>query len=155
MLPTPFQNRSWRGSGVLLGATLETTSKTSFLTILAPFWDPLWDQFGVILGNIVYVFLRWLFDGLGLHLGSQNTSKMKPKRGSKPKHGNHRFCFYLLHLGHIQGCWKSSFFDVFLNSLVGWFLEPILAILAHIWDPFWKTCSSLFGYHFCIAFETP
>ena len=27
-------------------------SKTSFFTMLAPFWDPLWDQFGSILGII-------------------------------------------------------------------------------------------------------
>ena len=58
--------------------------KTSFLTMLAPFWDPLWDQFGVILGIIFFdVFLKWLFDGLSLHLGSQNTSKMRAKRVPK------------------------------------------------------------------------
>ena len=30
----------------------QDASKTSFLTILAPFWDPLWDQLGLILGII-------------------------------------------------------------------------------------------------------
>ena len=34
----------------------QDASKTSFLTILAPFWDPLWDQFGVILGIIFLMF---------------------------------------------------------------------------------------------------
>ena len=46
---------------------------------------PIWDQFGVILGIIfVDVFLDWLFDGLGLHLGSQNTSEMRYKRVPTP-----------------------------------------------------------------------
>ena len=34
----------------------QDASKTSFLTILAPFWDTLWDQFGVILGIIFLMF---------------------------------------------------------------------------------------------------
>ena len=34
----------------------QDASKTSFLTILAPFWDPLWDQFGLILGIIFWMF---------------------------------------------------------------------------------------------------
>ena len=34
----------------------QDASKTSFLTILAPFWDPLWDQFGLILGIIFLMF---------------------------------------------------------------------------------------------------
>merc|ERR1711907_777214 len=91
MVPKWSQNLSKIDPGGSLEATWEPplkqgASKTSFLTILAPFWDPLWDQFGVILGIIFLTFFsRWLFDGLGLHLGSQNTSKMKPKRKSKPK----------------------------------------------------------------------
>ena len=37
-------------------------SKTSFLTILAPFWDPLWDQFGVILSIMFFdVFVEVAF----------------------------------------------------------------------------------------------
>ena len=43
---------------------------------------PVWDHFGY---HFFDVFLAWFFDGLGLHLGSQNTSKMRPKRGSKTK----------------------------------------------------------------------
>ena len=31
-------------------------SKTSFLTILAPIWGPLWDQFGLILGIMFLMF---------------------------------------------------------------------------------------------------
>ena len=32
-------------------------SKTSCLTILAPFWDSLWDQFGLMLGIIFLMFV--------------------------------------------------------------------------------------------------
>ena len=45
---------------------------------------------GLHFGHHVFdVFLKRLFGGLGLHLGSQNTSKMRPKRGSTSKHENH------------------------------------------------------------------
>ena len=48
-----------------------------------PFGGP----FGSVLAHVGHhffdVFLKWLFDGLGLHLGSQNTSKMRPKRVPK------------------------------------------------------------------------
>ena len=64
-----------------------------FGTSLGSFWVSFFD-----------VFLKCLFQGFGLHFGSQNTSKMRPKRGSKSKHENHRFCHCLLHFGHIQGC---------------------------------------------------
>ena len=46
---------------------------------------PVWAHFGYYFFD---VFLKWLFDGLGLHLGSRNTSKMRPKRGPKPKAEN-------------------------------------------------------------------
>ena len=82
-----------------------------------PPFEPVWVHFG---HHFFDVFLKWLFDGLGLHLGSQNTSKMRSKRGSKPRPENHRFCNYLQHLSHIQGSWKSSFFDVFLEPCFGW-----------------------------------
>ena len=87
MVPKWSQNLSKIDPGGGLEATWEPplkqgASKTSFLMILASFWDPLWDQFGLILGIIFCVFLKWLFDGLGLHFDSQNTSKMRPKRGA-------------------------------------------------------------------------
>ena len=112
MVPKPPQNRSWRGSGGHLGATLETRCFQDLIfddfgSILGPPLGPVWGHFG---HHFFDVFLKWLFDGLGLHLGSQNTSKMRPKRGSKPKPENHWFFNYLLHFGYIQGCWKSSFF---------------------------------------------
>ena len=101
--PKPLQHRAWRGSGSHSGATLDTKC----------FQDVIFDDFGSILGpplgvvwghfrhHFLHVFLKWLFDGLGLHLGSQNTSKMRPKRGSKSKPENVRFCYYLQHFSHI------------------------------------------------------
>ena len=96
----------------------QDASKTSFLTILVPFWDALWDQFGVIFGITFFFkmfFLMWLFDGFGLHLGSQTTSKMRPKRGSKSRRENHQLCCYLKYMSRIRGCWKSCFVDVFFE----------------------------------------
>ena len=87
MVPKPLQNRSQRGSGGLLGATLETRCFQDvifddFGSILGPPLGPFWGHFG---HHFFDVSLGWLFDGFGLHLGSQNTSKMKPNRGSKSK----------------------------------------------------------------------
>ena len=101
MVPKPLQNRSLRGTGGHLGATLETRCFQDFIfddlgSILGPPLGPVWGHLG---HHFFDVFLRWLFDGLSLHLGSQNTSKMK--RGAIPKHEIHRFCLYLRHFGHI------------------------------------------------------
>ena len=91
MVPKPLQNRAWRGSGRHLGAILETRC----------FQDLIFDDFGSILGpplGLVWghfghhffdVFLKCLFEGFGLHVGSQNTSKMRPKRGQKQNIENH------------------------------------------------------------------
>ena len=106
MIPKPFQNRARKGSGRHLGAILETRCFQDFIfddfgSILGPPSGPVWGHFG---HHFLVFFLKWLFDGLGVHLTSQNTSKMSPKKGSESKHENHRFCCYLLHFGHIQGC---------------------------------------------------
>ena len=64
MVPKWSQNLSKIDPGGALEDSWEPplkqgASKTSFLTILTPFWDPLWDQFGFILGIIfVDVFLK-------------------------------------------------------------------------------------------------
>ena len=55
MFPKWFQNLSKIDPGGGLEATWEPplkqgAFKTSLFMILAPFWDPLWDQFGFILG---------------------------------------------------------------------------------------------------------
>ena len=97
MVPKPLQNRSWRGSGGHLGATLETRCFQDLIfydfgSILGPPLGQFWAHFG---HHVFDVFFKWLFDGLGLHLGSQNTSKMRPMRGSKPKAEFRRFCCYL------------------------------------------------------------
>ncbi len=57
MVPKWFQNLSKIDPGGGLEASWEPplkqgTSKTLFLMMLPPFWDPLWDQFGLILGII-------------------------------------------------------------------------------------------------------
>ena len=60
-------------------------SKTSILTVSAPFWDPLRDHVAVILGcHFFDVFLRWSFDGFCLHLGSQKTPKWYAAGGQNP-----------------------------------------------------------------------
>ena len=56
-VPKPLQNRSWRGLEASWEPSLKQgASKTSFLTILAPFWDPLWDHLWVILGIVFLMF---------------------------------------------------------------------------------------------------
>ena len=85
MVPKPLQNRSWRRSGGLLGATLETRCFQDLIfddfgSILGPPLGPVWAHFG---HHFFDVFLKCLFEVFGLHLGSQNTSKMIPKRVPK------------------------------------------------------------------------
>ena len=51
MVPKPLQNRSWRGSGGHLGATLETRCFQDFIfddfgSILGPPLGPVWGHFG-------------------------------------------------------------------------------------------------------------
>ena len=84
MVPKWFQNLSKIDPGGALEAAWEPPLKQdlifdNFGSILGPPLGPVWGHFG---HHVFYVFLKWLFDGLGLHLGSQNTSKMRPKRGS-------------------------------------------------------------------------
>jgi len=153
-VPKPLQNRSWRGSGSHLGATLETRCFQDFIfddfgSILGPPLGPVWGHCG---HNFFDSFLKWFFDSLGLHLGSQNTSKMRPQREPKPRPENHRICCYLLHFGNIQRCWNGHFSMHSWSPLLGWLLEPILMILAHSWGPFWRPFWLFFGYHFCVNF---
>ena len=63
MIPKWSQNLSKIDPGGGLEATWEPplkqgASKTSLLTILAPIWDPLWDQFGLMLGIISLMFFE-------------------------------------------------------------------------------------------------
>ena len=106
---------------------------------------PVWAHFG---NHFFDVFLMWLFDGLGLYLGSQKTSKMRPKRGSTPKAENHRFCPIYITLAKFRGAENQSFFNVLLephfgmpsgadvgdfDSLLGSLLETMLVTF---WVPF-------------------
>ena len=66
MVPKWSQNLSKIDLGGALEVTWEPSlkqgaSKTSFLMILAPFWDPLWDQFGLILGIIFFCLFEVAF----------------------------------------------------------------------------------------------
>ena len=157
MFPKPLQNRSWSGSGGHLGAIFETRCfQDLFLMILTPCWDPLWDQLGLIWGTMFLIFFKWLFDGLGLHLGSQNTSKIRPKRESKPKAEIHWFCFYLLHFGHIQGCWKRYFFDVCLEPCFDRALGAHFDDLVSFWGvPFGDHVHHFLGTIFASIFRPP
>ena len=144
MVPKPLQNRSWRGSGGHLGATLEARcfqdlTFDDFGSILGPPLGPVWAHFG---HHFFDVFLKCLFEGFGLHLGSQNTSKMRPKRVPRPEHKNHRFWWHLHTLATFRGPENDNFSMFFWNPVLGWFLEPILMILA---------CAH-FGHHFFDAF---
>ena len=63
MVPKWTRNTSKIDPGGALEASWEPplkqgASKTSFLTILAPFWDPLWDQFVLSLGIIFLIFFE-------------------------------------------------------------------------------------------------
>ena len=133
MVPKPLQNRAWRGSGRHLGATLETRCFQDFISddfdfILGLPLGPVWVHFG---HHFFDVFLRWLFDGLGFHLVSQNTSKMKPKRESKSKPEIIDFDVMYSTLATFRGPENHHFLVLFWNTVLGWLLEPILAILAH------------------------
>ena len=71
MVPKPLQNRSWRGSGGLLGAPLETRCfQDLFFDDFGSILGPLWDQFGLIVGIIFLMFLG----------GLKIDAKMVPKK---------------------------------------------------------------------------
>ena len=79
---TPLESRS------LWGALI--------CTFLAPFGTPMrpkkLQKIVHLLDLILRLFPEPLFDDHGLRLGSQNGSKMRPKRETKRRPENHRFC---------------------------------------------------------------
>ena len=82
--------------------------ETPFGTSLRSFWAScFWCLFEVAF------WWPWPPFGLPKHL------QMKPKRVPTPKAEIHRCCLYFLHFSHIQGCWKSSFFEAFLEPSFG------------------------------------
>ena len=145
MAPKPWQNRSWRGSGGLLGATLETRCFQEFMfddfgSILV---SPL-DQFELILGIIfLNVFFR---SGFLMGLASIWAPKTLPKWDSI--------------WGAKTNTWKSSILDLFPTL---WPHSRVLNIIFFccffgtlFWDGFgspflwfWLTCGLPFGNIFC------
>ena len=115
-------------------------------------------------------FWEPLFHAFDLHLGSQNTSKKRPKSEPTPNHKIHWFCCYLLHLSHFWGSWKSSLLSLcwtlFLNifsiplfhrcctlliTLLGphWHparpkMSPQIAQVAHHFNWFWALMGTIF-----------
>ena len=127
MVPKPLQNRSWRGSGGHLGATLETRCFQDLIfddfgSILGPPLGPVWDHFG---HHFFDVFLKWLFYGLGLRLGSQKASKTKPKRGQNKNLKIIDFADTYTLWPH-SGVLKMVIFRCFFGTL--------------FWDGFWSPC---------------
>ena len=155
--PTWSQNLSKIDPGGALEASWEPLLKqgaSEALTILAPFGDPLWDQFGLILD--IFLFLMFFWSAFLMALASIWAPKTPPKWA--PKGGQHQN-LKIIEFECIYNTWttfqgaENHIFSMFLlNPILGWLLEPILVILAHFWDPFWRQFCSLFGYHFCIDF---
>ena len=152
MVPKWSQNLSKIDPGGGLEATWEPplkqgASKTSFLMILAPFWDPLWDQFGLILGII---FLMFFWSGFLMALASIWAPKTPPKWD--PRGGQNQKLKFIDFDSIFRGAENDHFSKLVWSSFLGWLLELIFMILAHFWGPFWRPFWSLFGYHFCIDF---
>ena len=118
-----------------LGTLLEARSLLGILicTFLAPFGTPKGPQNQSKIDHFLDLFLNdfWepLFRAFGLHLGSKNTSKMRPKRGPIQNIENHRFCNYLHHFSNIRGSRKSTFWEL-------------------SWYPFWDTVSEPLFHRF-------
>ena len=154
MVPKPLQNWSWRGCGGHLGATLETRC----------FQDLTFDDFGSNLGpplgpswtNVGHHFFMFFWSGFLMALASIRAPKTPPKWD--PKGGQNQnleiidFVAIYNTLATFRGAENGLFLMLFWNPVLGWFLEPILVILAHFWGPFWRPFWLLFGYHFCINF---
>ena len=112
-------NLSKIDSGRGLEATWEPplkqgASKASCLMILAPFWDPLWDQFGFILTICFVCFCN----GLASIWAPKRPPKWDPK--GRPKAPS---------LGPISKNWWFSGFD----------FDPLLGLILEVfWEPKWR-----------------
>ena len=158
MVPKWSQNLSKIDPGRALEASWEPplkqgASKTSFVTILAPFWDPLWVQSGLILG-IYFLLCFWsaFLKALASIWAPKTPPKWDPKGGQNT---NMKFivfsCIYYT-LATFRGAENHNLLLFFWSPDLGWFLEPILMILAHFGNPYWRPFWSLLGYHFFIDF---
>ena len=139
MPPKGLQNRCWRAHGSHLGAFVdERLIQDVIFDNFGSLLGALWDHFGGLFWNICLVsFWGGLWDLFLIDLGPQNASKKRPKRESKQKPENHRFCCYLLHLSHSQGSKKWS-----MLMLFG---DPFLGV---IFGPDFDDFCSLLGSHF-------
>ena len=146
MVPKPLQNRSWRGSGGHLGATLETRCFQDLIfDDFCSNLGPLWDQFGLILG---IMFLMFFWNGFLMALASIWPPKIPPKwepkgcqRHISSKSENRALAAARARSRGVWGCWKSSFFRCFFGTL---FRERFGNPL---WR-FWFTFGVPFGDHF-------
>ena len=151
MITKPLQNRSWRGSGGHLGATLETRC----------FQELIFDDFGSILGpplgpvwaHVAHHSLNVFWSGFLMALASIWAPKTPPKWDPNLEIIDFTLIYHTL--ATFKGAENHHFLMFFLNTMLGWLLEPILVILVHFWGPFWRPFWWLFGYHFCIDFKIP
>ena len=95
--------------GVQNGAQHRSKIDYFFIMILRDFWEP-------------------LFDAFGIHLDSQNTSKMRPKRGPKTEHWKTSILLLFTTLETHSGGLK--------NIILGAFLVPFLEY--PFWTSFWS-----------------
>ena len=128
MVPKPLQNRSWRGSGSHLGATLETRC----------FQDLIFDDFGSILGpplgpvsgHFGHHFFDVFWSGFLMALASIWAPETPPKWDPKgcqrhilSKSENRALAAARARSRGVWGCWKSLCFRCFFGVL--------------FWDGFW------------------
>ena len=123
-----------------------------FDRFFAPFWTPKGPQNRSKIDHVFDLFLNDflepLFEAFGLHLGSQNDPKNRPKRVSKRTHKNHRFCCYLLQytlatLRVLKIIIFSIFFGPFLRYLFETSFSSILDPFGDLLGPFGHQKSTL------------
>ena len=136
MIPKPVQNRSWRGSGGHLGATLETRCFQDLIfDDFGSNLEPVWAHFG---HHVFHVFLKWLFDGLLASIWAPKTPpKWDPKGGQNQNLNFIDFALICNTWATFEGPENHHFLLLFWNPILGWLLEPIFIIVALFWGPFW------------------
>ena len=151
MIPKPLQNRSWRGSGGLLGAIFETRCLQDFIfddfgSILGPPLGPVWGHFGHHFFDVFFeVAFWWPWPPFGVPKHLQNETQ-KGGQNQNMKFIDFASIYYTL------ATFRGAEHHHFLNTVLGWLLDPILPILNLFWGPFWRSFWSLFVYPFCINF---
>ena len=112
-------------------------SKTSLLMILAPFWDPLWDHFGFILGII---FLTFFWGGFLTALASILAPKTPTKWDQQGGQEQHLkiidfACIYYT-LATSRGPENHHFWSFFGTLFRYLFKTSFSSIFDHFGDPF-------------------